>query len=763
MESIKEPPEQYTLALGDVIVGLRKLDDGTFAPKNSKIFNSVLIKNEKSYLTDRFRVCLSTANREEDILNILNDIEEKMEGKKWIFFAADYSKGDEAFEKIKQHTTSAGSFFPIKLKHCKDELSAEKAIGKISDIYEEEYPYKLNFRKENSSKIDHKIQSFCFVATKEVKEEAAILIKSLRGFHSEPIYIVCDKETEHFLSCMNADLSDVFFRLEMEQKVLDAIDKKYNFERKNNYHRPECIIKKMDCMSYALENHDNVFFLDSDMIVLDSLQEKFDKDIFLSPHYHKTGTPDSNNSIDYGFFNAGYVFCANSDLPNFWKDTYINDSDFFEQECMNQICEKFDVGFFSNRHNVGFWRKNFNAKIEPKSIHVHAVDNKNLQRNARLKSENNKLKSKTIKLLRSSENENHHEILEFINKIDSGWGGKQENFNFQASNPEGKINLGLQTVFDSHRSGWKYAVSALAPLHNNNGVLLDGFLENNFAWHLEEYRREKKVIPYKTPWVGFFHNPQNMPPWFFNKYSLQNIIAGGEFQESLEHCVGLFTLSEYHAEYLRETTGKTVCSLIHPTEIPETLFDYDKFLKNKNKQIVNIGYWLRKLNSIYSIPIASGNEYTKLRLIPYSSATPLEVISEMLEKEKVIYDIQIEQKYIDNTTTKSSLSNEDYDALLSENIVFLDLYDSSANNAVIECIARATPLLVNPLPAVTEYLGEDYPLYYNSLEECAEKAEDLGLIKEAHGYLKDCEIRKKLSQEHFRKSFEKSEVYDLLK
>jgi hypothetical protein len=149
-------------------------------------------------------------------------------------------------------------------------------------------------------------------------------------------------------------------------------------------------------------------------------------------------------------------------------------------------------------------------------------------------------------------------------------------------------------------------------------------------------------------------------------------------------------------------------------------------------------------------------------LIPYSSARPLEVINGMLQKEKDIYNIEIEQKYIDNTETSSSLSNEDYDILLSENIVFLDLYDSSANNAVIECIARATPLLVNPLPAVMEYLGEGYPLYYDSLEECARKAENLDLVGEAHEYLKDCEIRKKISQEHFRATFEESEIYKSL-
>ena len=260
-----------------------------------------------------------------------------MLGKKWIFFVADYSEDGEAFETIRQHKTSASTLFPIKLKHSEDEMSACKAIGKIADIYEKEYPYKLIFEGKSPSEIDHKIQSFCFVATKEVKEESAVLIRSLREFHDEPVYVVCDKETEYFLSCLNLDLDNVFFRAEMEQKTLDAINEKYDFERKNDYHRPECIIKKMDCMSYALENHDNVFFLDSDIIVLDSLQEKFDKDIFLSPHYHTTGSPDADNSIDYGFFNAGYVFCADSDLPNFWKDAYINNSDFFEQECMNQI------------------------------------------------------------------------------------------------------------------------------------------------------------------------------------------------------------------------------------------------------------------------------------------------------------------------------------------------------------------------------------------------------------------------------------------
>tara|TARA_R100000908_G_scaffold64981_1_gene51018 strand:- start:6598 stop:7014 length:417 start_codon:yes stop_codon:yes gene_type:complete len=83
------------------------------------------------------------------------------------------------------------------------------------------------------------------------------------------------------------------------------------------------------------------------------------------------------------------------------------------------------------------------------------------------------------------------------------------------------------------------------------------------------------------------------------------------------------------------------------------------------------------------------------------------------------------------------LSHNDYDDILTSGIVFLDLYDSSANNAVIECIARNTPLLVNKHPAVVEYCGEDYPLYFENLDHAASILYDKDLIISAHEYLKN--------------------------
>ena len=94
------------------------------------------------------------------------------------------------------------------------------------------------------------------------------------------------------------------------------------------------------------------------------------------------------------------------------------------------------------------------------------------------------------------------------------------------------------------------------------------------------------------------------------------------------------------------------------------------------------------------------------------------------------------------------VENDMYDLLLSENVIFLNLKDCSAVNTVIECITRNTPLLVNPLPAVVEYLGPEYPLYYNDLEHAARLLIDQDRLRMAHEYLK-CMNKTKLTVEVF--------------
>ena len=93
---------------------------------------------------------------------------------------------------------------------------------------------------------------------------------------------------------------------------------------------------------------------------------------------------------------------------------------------------------------------------------------------------------------------------------------------------------------------------------------------------------------------------------------------------------------------------------------------------------------------------------------------------------------------------------EEYDILLSKNIVFVDLFDASANNTVLECIIRNTPIIINKLPSVVEYLGTDYPLYFNNLDEVKNILNNDTLILKAHEYLIKLE-KKELKIDYFIK------------
>jgi hypothetical protein len=83
-----------------------------------------------------------------------------------------------------------------------------------------------------------------------------------------------------------------------------------------------------------------------------------------------------------------------------------------------------------------------------------------------------------------------------------------------------KVNLGdqLSVFYGRHRSGWSYAVSALADLHDENAIYLDTFIERTFDW------APGGPSAIMKPWVGFIHVPPNVQDWFQSHQS--NLIKG---------------------------------------------------------------------------------------------------------------------------------------------------------------------------------------------------------------------------------------------
>ena len=63
------------------------------------------------------------------------------------------------------------------------------------------------------------------------------------------------------------------------------------------------------------------------------------------------------------------------------------------------------------------------------------------------------------------------------------------------------------------------------------------------------------------------------------------------------------------------------------------------------------------------------------------------------------------------------MGNADYDRTLLTSVVVVPLLGGTANNAVLESISSNVPAFVSRLPSTEEYLGKEYPMFFDSLDE----------------------------------------------
>lgn len=285
-----------------------------------------------------------------------------------------------------------------------------------------------------------------------------------------------------------------------------------------------------------------------------------------------------------------------------------------------------------------------------------------------------------------------------------------------------KLQKQLQVIGKGqHRSGWPAVMQALDKYHSPDGIILDDFVDRSFS-----YERLKQ--PYLEPWVGFFHNPHNMPAWFDPRQVPLLLFRDKLFVQSYPHLKLAFTLSRYLAEWLEVLLDVPVIPLKFAMSTPDMCWSEEAFLKNRMPKVIQIGWWLRNLEAIYQLGPVQG--FQKARLMqPYLWVVEAEKRCRKFWSE---YSDRKRRGKVNELPLADIVS---YDKLLSKNIVFLELFDTSANNVVVECLVRNTPLVVNRHPAIEEYFGVDYPLFYDSLEE-ASNLITRGNVIEAHHYLK---------------------------
>lgn len=168
----------------------------------------------------------------------------------------------------------------------------------------------------------------------------------------------------------------------------------------------------------------------------------------------------------------------------------------------------------------------------------------------------------------------------------------------------------------------------------------------------------------------------------------------------------------------------------HPvvdTNIP--CFNIQSYMKNNNKYLIQIGQQLRKMTSIFLV-----NQPKNIKKLWLFGTKNFEKCKYLLNEEITYLDLK--DIKIDSVSFYYTETFNEYDELLTKNIVFVDLFDAAANNTVLECIIRNTPIIINKLEGVIEYLGKDYPLYFNELTDISKLMTTQKLLS-AYLYLKN--------------------------
>jgi hypothetical protein len=293
--------------------------------------------------------------------------------------------------------------------------------------------------------------------------------------------------------------------------------------------------------------------------------------------------------------------------------------------------------------------------------------------------------------------------------------------------PTRKLNAGNLNPWQHHRGGWKFVCGLIAEhLHCEDGVRFIDSVEDEVA--------RRRIVA--EPWVGFIHQvPKHNIKWFPD---LERLLKDEYWKASVQNCMGLFVLSSYVKNYLQSAGCEVpIARVLYAAEPTQRFFSFNRFLARSPRRIISGGEFLRDFQSYYDLKAPGFSK-------------------QLLVHEGFKWELIAQN---DSVVQLGRVTDDVYDSLLEDSAVFLNLLDAPANTTVVECIARNTPLLINRLPGVVEYLGEDYPFYYSSIEEAEAKLQQPALIRETSEYLSHSSIKAALTGESFLAALQNSAIY----
>ncbi len=275
----------------------------------------------------------------------------------------------------------------------------------------------------------------------------------------------------------------------------------------------------------------------------------------------------------------------------------------------------------------------------------------------------------------------------------------------------------INTNFGYHRFGWNWVVDQSAKeLHcADSSLRLYTFLDCDLLFKGFNSKLYSVPLPHKD-WIGIIHLPPNVPYWFSYSHQIKRLKNEELLIKFFENCKGIICLSSYLKDYLEEFFQHKIPIhyLPHPVQDFNCKYDIQKIkyaIKNDFKMLnlVQMGYWLRRLEYIHRL--AEDGFHESYNLIQLGLNNRKQYLT--LLKTLKISNTPLSNKVF----ISKKLSQSSFDSLLTNSLPLIPLYDTSANNSLVECIGSRTPCLIQKHPATIEYLGEDYPLYFDNYDE----------------------------------------------
>ena len=307
----------------------------------------------------------------------------------------------------------------------------------------------------------------------------------------------------------------------------------------------------------------------------------------------------------------------------------------------------------------------------------------------------------------------------------------------------------LITNVTSHRYGWRYVDSELSKYFNNkDGVILSTYGDYNYFFTPGFSINGKQ-------WVGISHFTTVDTKVYYKNCDINLLKSNQVFKNDLKTCRGMFVLSNYMKPIVEDIFASCgfpdipVDVLYHPMISEPPYFNPDNI--GNIKQIISLGSQLRMNTTIYRLNMP---EYKKIWL----SGRNKDVSISLLNQE--IYEFGI---HISDEESKSvelaRLSDEDYDEFILNSYIIIHQINSSANNALLECIVKNIPVFLNRLPAVEEYIGVEYPLFFTDINDLENKLKNVELIRKAYNYLvNNNKIKELISINKFIKDIANSRI-----